>query len=214
MTDTQALFNRIARHYDALNNWLSWGQHWIWKHMVIGWVDPQPGETAVDLCCGTGDLTGLLARKLGKTGQVWGIDFAEAMLAIARRRYAHWPIRWHQGDVMQLPFPDATVDVVTMGYGLRNLRTGVAACGKSTGCCDQEAARRFWIFINRRIRGCGRGKRGTYSRWWCRWPAGWAWRMPMPTSGRVCKPFLLVNSKWRGRAIAGLMPVITPLPVV
>lgn len=122
MTDTQALFNRIARHYDALNNWLSWGQHWVWKHMVIGWVDPQPGETAVDLCCGTGDLTGLLARKIGGRGQVWGIDFAPAMLAIARARYAHQPIHWHQGDVLQLPFGDNTVDVVTMGYGLRNVQ--------------------------------------------------------------------------------------------
>ncbi|MCS7031236.1 MAG: bifunctional demethylmenaquinone methyltransferase/2-methoxy-6-polyprenyl-1,4-benzoquinol methylase UbiE [Gloeomargarita sp. SKYG116] len=121
MADTQAIFNRVARHYDALNNWLSWGQHWIWKHMVIGWVAPQPGETAVDLCCGTGDLTGLLARKIGAAGKVWGIDFAEAMLAIARQRYAHLPICWYEGDVLQLPFPDQSVDVVTMGYGLRNV---------------------------------------------------------------------------------------------
>jgi demethylmenaquinone methyltransferase/2-methoxy-6-polyprenyl-1,4-benzoquinol methylase len=117
----QALFNQIAPHYDALNQWLSWGQHQIWKRMVVGWVNPQPGDVGVDLCCGTGDLTGLLAAKIGSTGQVWGVDFSEPMLQVARRRYAHLPIRWCAGDVQQLPLADASVDVVTMGYGLRNV---------------------------------------------------------------------------------------------
>ncbi len=117
----QALFNHIAPHYDGLNHWLSWGQHLLWKRMVVGWVDPQPGQTGVDLCCGTGDLTGLLAAKIGATGQVWGVDFSESMLALARRRYAHLPIHWYWGDVQQLPFAEASVDVVTMGYGLRNV---------------------------------------------------------------------------------------------
>ncbi len=117
----RGLFNRIASQYDALNDWLSWGQHRIWKRMVVGWVNPQPGEVAVDLCCGTGDLTALLAARVGTTGQVWGVDFAEQMLAVAQRRYAHLPIRWCAGDVLQLPWADASVDVVTMGYGLRNV---------------------------------------------------------------------------------------------
>ncbi|WAS05487.1 bifunctional demethylmenaquinone methyltransferase/2-methoxy-6-polyprenyl-1,4-benzoquinol methylase UbiE [Gloeomargaritales cyanobacterium VI4D9] len=120
-TTVQALFNQIAPHYDTLNHWLSWGQHHIWKRMVVGWVNPQPGDVAVDLCCGTGDLTNLLAAKIGTTGQVWGVDFSEPMLAVARRRYAHRPIHWCAGDVLQLPFPDQSVDVVTMGYGLRNV---------------------------------------------------------------------------------------------
>ncbi|MEN9216600.1 MAG: bifunctional demethylmenaquinone methyltransferase/2-methoxy-6-polyprenyl-1,4-benzoquinol methylase UbiE [Gloeomargarita sp. HHBFW_bins_162] len=117
----QSLFNHIAPHYDALNHWLSWGQHHIWKRMVIAWVDPQPGEVGVDLCCGTGDLTGLLAAKIGASGQVWGVDFSEQMLTLARRRYAHLPIRWYWGDVQELPFPDSYVNVITMGYGLRNV---------------------------------------------------------------------------------------------
>ncbi len=118
----QALFNRIAPAYDQLNGWLSLGQHWVWKQMAVKWSQAKPGDFCLDLCCGSGDLALLLAKQVGTTGQVVGLDFAEAQLAIAAQRSRHLPqIRWQQGNALALPFADQTFNAVTMGYGLRNL---------------------------------------------------------------------------------------------
>ena len=121
----QSLFNRIAPVYDSLNLLLSFGQHRIWKQMAVRWSRPQPGDRALDLCCGTGDLAQLLAAAVGPTGSVTGVDFASALLATARDRYDRRcvkpPIVWVEADVLQLPGPDDEFDCATMGYGLRNV---------------------------------------------------------------------------------------------
>ncbi len=124
----QSLFNRIAPAYDDLNLWLSLGQHRIWKQMAVQWSGTKPGHTCLDLCCGSGDLALLLARQVKPTGQVVGLDFAEAQLAIAAQRSPHLPqIRWQQADALAIPFADQTFDAITMGYGLRNV-TDIPAC--------------------------------------------------------------------------------------
>lgn len=121
----QALFNRIAPVYDQLNNWLSLGQHRIWKQMTVKWSGAKPGDTCVDLCCGSGDIAQMLAEKVGKTGQVYGADFSAAQLEVARDRYDRRclrpPIQWVEADVLTLPFADHQFDCATMGYGLRNV---------------------------------------------------------------------------------------------
>lgn len=117
-SEIQSLFDRIAPIYDQLNQSLSLGQHRIWKQMAVKWVQPQPGETGLDLCCGSGDLAMLLAREVGTTGQVTGVDFSAAQLAIARERstnrYPHLPLHWLQGDALNLPLADHSVDCATM----------------------------------------------------------------------------------------------------
>jgi demethylmenaquinone methyltransferase/2-methoxy-6-polyprenyl-1,4-benzoquinol methylase len=124
----QSLFNRIAPAYDRLNGWLSLGQHWVWKQMAVSWSQAKVGDTCLDLCCGSGDLALLLGKQVGSAGQVVGLDFAEAQLAIAAQRSYHLPqIRWQQGDALALPFPDQTFNAITMGYGLRNV-TDIPAC--------------------------------------------------------------------------------------
>lgn len=124
----QALFNRIAPAYDRLNGWLSLGQHWVWKQMAVSWSQAKIGATCLDLCCGSGDLALLLGKQVGSTGQVVGLDFAEAQLAIAAQRSCHLPqILWQQGDALTIPSPDQTFDAITMGYGLRNV-TDIPAC--------------------------------------------------------------------------------------
>ncbi len=120
----QSLFNRIAPVYDDLNTRLSWGWHRVWKLMAVKWAQPQPGDRALDLCCGSGDLALLLADRVGPQGQVIGADFAAAQLAIARQRaaaYPHLPLQWHQADALALPFADQSFHCATLGYGLRNL---------------------------------------------------------------------------------------------
>lgn len=125
------LFDRIAPVYDQLNNWLSLGQHRIWKQMAVKWSDAQPGDTCLDVCCGSGDLAQMLAERVGNTGKVVGLDFAVEQLAIARQRvenrFLDLPITWIEGDALALPFPDNHFDAITMSYGLRNV-TNIPQC--------------------------------------------------------------------------------------
>lgn len=118
----QALFDRIAPVYDDLNQWLSLGQHRIWKLMTVKWCEPKLGDVALDLCCGSGDVTQLLADRVGTTGQAYGVDFAAAQLENAQQKARHRSnCHWIQSDVLNLPFADRTFDCATMSYGLRNV---------------------------------------------------------------------------------------------
>jgi demethylmenaquinone methyltransferase/2-methoxy-6-polyprenyl-1,4-benzoquinol methylase len=118
------LFAAIARRYDLLNDLQSFGWHRRWKRRVASLAGVQPGGRALDLCCGTGDIAFALARR---GADVTGLDFSRKMLDVAesRRRKNSKPGTpgpiFIQGDAQQIPFPDATFDAVTVGYGLRNL---------------------------------------------------------------------------------------------
>ncbi len=123
------LFGAIARRYDLINDLQSFGLHRHWKRRLIKLAKPRPGERALDLCCGTGDVALALARRGADTT---GLDFSEPMLAIAGKRLeaqrsklavgnALAPVRFLRGDAQQIPFPDDSFDVVTISYGLRNL---------------------------------------------------------------------------------------------
>ncbi|MEM9447102.1 MAG: bifunctional demethylmenaquinone methyltransferase/2-methoxy-6-polyprenyl-1,4-benzoquinol methylase UbiE [Cyanobacteria bacterium P01_E01_bin.6] len=123
--DVQSLFNRIAPVYDSLNDWLSLGLHRVWKQMTVDWSQPFNGATCLDVCCGSGDLTRLLAKAVGPDGHVVGLDFATAQLTCATQRTQSWlnrgSIEWIEGDALALPFHDNDFDAITMGYGLRNV---------------------------------------------------------------------------------------------
>lgn len=129
--EIKALFDRIAPIYDQLNTWLSLGQHHIWKLMAVKWSNPHLGDKGLDICCGSGDMTQLLAKRVGTKGQVIGLDFSPQQLAIARQRaftqLPHLPIEFIEGDALNLPFAQNTFDCATMGYGLRNV-TNIPLC--------------------------------------------------------------------------------------
>jgi demethylmenaquinone methyltransferase/2-methoxy-6-polyprenyl-1,4-benzoquinol methylase len=132
------LFTRIAPRYDLINDLQSCGLHRHWKQRVIQLARPQPGQRALDLCCGTGDLALGLARR---GVQVTGLDFNEHMLAVAATRslsphvrdsavpghasrithHRSPPLHLVCADAQRLPFSDNSFDIVTVGYGLRNL---------------------------------------------------------------------------------------------
>jgi demethylmenaquinone methyltransferase/2-methoxy-6-polyprenyl-1,4-benzoquinol methylase len=114
------LFAGIARRYDLLNDLQSLGLHRRWKGRLIRLAGPRPGLRALDVCCGTGDLARALAR--GGADTV-GLDFSDAMLDVAaeRRRAERSVLRFVRGDAQRLPFGDGSFDIVTVGYGLRNL---------------------------------------------------------------------------------------------
>lgn len=121
-SQVEILFDRVAPVYDQLNQSLSFGMHRVWKRMAVLWSDAQSGHRCLDVCCGSGDLALLLADQVGTQGQVYGLDFSQEQLAIARRRPQPNRIQWCQGDALDLPFADGYFDAVTMGYGLRNLK--------------------------------------------------------------------------------------------
>jgi demethylphylloquinol methyltransferase len=129
--DVRSLFDRIAPVYDQLNNDLSLGLHWVWKQMAVSWSGAKLGDRCLDLCCGSGDIAQLLAKRVGNQGRVYGTDFAPAQLANAAQRadaiYLPHPIRWVEADALQLPFADDYFGAATMGYGLRNI-TDIPRC--------------------------------------------------------------------------------------
>src|SRR6516162_8483471 len=117
------LFTRIAGRYDLINDLQSFGLHRYWKKRVVKEARPQVGDKALDVCCGTGDIALGLARS---GAQVTGLDFSERMLEIARERQtkagtAIARMQFVSGDAQKIPFPDGTFDIITIGYGLRNL---------------------------------------------------------------------------------------------
>jgi demethylmenaquinone methyltransferase/2-methoxy-6-polyprenyl-1,4-benzoquinol methylase len=117
------LFDSIAPRYDLVNDLQSLGLHRHWKGRLVKLADAKPGDRVLDVCCGTGDISLAFARAGLK---VVGLDFSEGMLAVARQRLvagraAAGEAQFLKGDALHLPFPDGSFEVVTMGYGLRNL---------------------------------------------------------------------------------------------
>ena len=125
-TRVMNLFDQIAKKYDLVNDIQSGGLHRWWKHHLIREASVEPGNSALDVCCGTGDLSFALSAK-GAT--VTGVDFSQAMLEEAHQKKAAATSNtdpksqptFIRADAMDLPFEDETFDIVTMAYGLRNL---------------------------------------------------------------------------------------------
>ncbi|MGI4828919.1 MAG: bifunctional demethylmenaquinone methyltransferase/2-methoxy-6-polyprenyl-1,4-benzoquinol methylase UbiE [Janthinobacterium lividum] len=121
----RSLFDSIAPSYDRLNHLLSFGldRHW-WRKTARRFRDilANPDTHIVDICCGTGDMTAALLSLRPPTAQpVIGLDFSAQMLSRARTKYAGRNAEWIEGDAMHLPFPDASLDLVTAAFGFRNL---------------------------------------------------------------------------------------------
>ncbi len=98
--------------------------HHRWRERAAGRAELSPGDSALDLCCGTGDLAFELARRVGSEGAVVGCDFSERMLELARRKAAERgaaQARFEWADALELPYPEGSFDAVTVGFGARNL---------------------------------------------------------------------------------------------
>ncbi len=119
----RGMFDRVAGVYDLMNSAMSAGMHHRWRARAVDAAAVGPGERALDVCCGTGDLSLELARRVGPGGSVVGSDFSERMLELARRKPAGPgpapSFEW--ADALDLPYEDGSFDVVTVGFGVRNL---------------------------------------------------------------------------------------------
>lgn len=118
----RALFATIADRYDLITKLLSYGQDARWKRTLIARACLQPGERVLDLACGTGDIAFAAAAQ---GGRVVGLDLTHRMLQLASRKSA--AATFLTGDMTHLPLASHAFDVVTTGYGLRNVPDLTAA---------------------------------------------------------------------------------------
>lgn len=129
--NVRGLFDTIAPNYDRMNNIISLGTHRHWRKQTMRHIHLDNAAHALDLCCGTGDWTIALAQTIASQGEVIGLDFSAPMLTIAEQKVARAHLQdrvWlRRGNAMHLPFHDNTFDLVTIGFGLRNLPDKPAA---------------------------------------------------------------------------------------
>ncbi|MGA2215641.1 MAG: ubiquinone/menaquinone biosynthesis methyltransferase, partial [Bryobacteraceae bacterium] len=129
----RGMFGRIAPRYDLLNHLLSMNIDRYWRARTVARVAPilaQPGARVLDVCCGTGDLT-LALNSRSRSAQIFGSDFCHPMLEKANGKTANG--RWFEADALQLPIDDASLDLVTVAFGFRNLanyRGGLLELGR------------------------------------------------------------------------------------
>jgi demethylmenaquinone methyltransferase/2-methoxy-6-polyprenyl-1,4-benzoquinol methylase len=112
----QRMFDRIAPVYDAMNRVMTGGLDRRWRRITVEQV-VRSGDRVLDACCGTGDLA--IAARAHGAAEVVGLDFSAKMLERARAKGLG--IEWVQGDVLALPFEDASFDSATVGFGIRNV---------------------------------------------------------------------------------------------
>jgi demethylmenaquinone methyltransferase/2-methoxy-6-polyprenyl-1,4-benzoquinol methylase len=129
-TQVRAMFDRIARVYDRMNSVMTAGMHHRWRERAVDLAGIGPGDRALDVATGTGDMAIELARR---GAEVTAMDFSEGMLEIAREKAPG--IRFEQGDALALPYADGEFDAATVGFGARNfadLGRGLAEMARVT----------------------------------------------------------------------------------
>lgn len=126
-----AVFHSVANQYDLMNDLMSLGIHRWWKWLTVEFSRLKPGQTVLDLAGGSGDLTRLLAKAVGPSGQVFLADINASMLAKGRDRLLDCgllqSIHYVQANAECLPFAENFFDCITMGFGLRNVTDKNAA---------------------------------------------------------------------------------------
>lgn len=119
------VFDSVASRYDIMNDVMSFGVHRLWKRFTVEVSALRPGQQVLDLAGGTGDLTALMARRVGQKGRVVISDINGSMLGVGRERLIDEGIVGNVDYVLAnaelLPFPDNYFDCVTIGFGLRNV---------------------------------------------------------------------------------------------
>jgi demethylmenaquinone methyltransferase / 2-methoxy-6-polyprenyl-1,4-benzoquinol methylase len=114
----EAMFDRIAGFYDRMNSVMTAGLHHRWRERAADLAALSPGDRALDVATGTGDLAIELARRVGPDGEVVGSDFSAGMLELARRKDDR--VRWELANAMALPYQDDAFSAATVGFGARN----------------------------------------------------------------------------------------------
>ncbi len=122
------LFTSVAHGYDRANDVMTMGLARLWRRKVVRWSGAREGQSVLDCATGTGDLAFEFKRAVGN-GKVIGTDFCPAMLEHAPKKGAAsgLPVEFRTADAMNLPFPDATFDICSIAYGIRNVENPARA---------------------------------------------------------------------------------------
>jgi len=127
----RAVFDSVASNYDVMNDLMSFGVHRLWKRFLLSQTGLRPGQRALDVAGGTGDLSIGMSRQVGPSGRIVLSDINEAMLSHGRDRLLDAGVAGNAEFVLAnaecLPFADASFDCVTIGFGLRNVTDKPAA---------------------------------------------------------------------------------------
>ena len=129
----RAMFDRIAGVYDRMNSVMTAGMHHRWRERAADLARVGPGDRALDVATGTGDLALELERRVGSRGEVVGLDFSESMLEIARGKAPG--VRFEAGNALELPYAEDEFAAATVGFGARNfsdLARGLAEMARVT----------------------------------------------------------------------------------
>jgi len=131
------MFDDIARTYDRLNDVMTAGLHHRWRELGALVAQLGPGDSALDVCCGTGDFAFALRRAVGREGRVVAVDLSPEMLAIAKEKCGRNQlyVEFRLADALDLPFPDGGFDACTVGFGVRNLPDIVRAFQEMRRVC-------------------------------------------------------------------------------
>lgn len=127
-TEIRAMFGSIARGYDRANTVLSMGIHHRWRRALVRWSGASRGDRVLDCATGTGDLAIAFARAVSPGGEVVATDFSPEMLEPGpeKARRNHVEVRFEPADVTALPYPDASFEVASIAFGIRNVADPLA----------------------------------------------------------------------------------------
>jgi demethylmenaquinone methyltransferase/2-methoxy-6-polyprenyl-1,4-benzoquinol methylase len=126
----QSMFDRISPRYDLLNRIISGGRDLKWRRRAVAMLGDLDGKTALDICCGSGDFIQIFRDRYDSRMALYGIDFSAKMLDLARIRFAadkNLRLLLGRADAMSLPFADASIVAITIGFGIRNVADRDAA---------------------------------------------------------------------------------------
>ncbi len=117
----QTMFDSIAGSYDLVNSLLSIGIHKAWRNYAIRCAALVKGDSVLDACSGTGELSTLARNVVGENGQVVAVDFSLPMLRAGNDRFTQAETQPLQVDILDLPFADNSFDAALIAFGLRNV---------------------------------------------------------------------------------------------
>ena len=136
------MFGAIAPRYDRMNRLMTFGLDRRWRNRTVRSVPTNPAEPVLDVCCGTGDLALAWASRLGPDARVVGSDFTHPMLVRAREKSGtaadlaeEGRVVYVGGDTLKLPCPDDRFQVVSVGFGIRNVGDTVGGLAEMTRVC-------------------------------------------------------------------------------
>jgi len=117
-----SVFSKVNRKYDLMNDIMSLGVHRIWKNKFLDWMNPQEGNSLIDVASGTGDIAKMYSKKVKNSSEIYCVEPNEEMFQVGKMNLSKFQnIKWYKAKAEKLPFKSNTFDFYTISYGLRNV---------------------------------------------------------------------------------------------